>query len=355
MRPIKRCSASDPRPAPPSPIIAPGRGAFTLVEVLVVIAIIGLLAALLLPALSAVLETTRRLQCLSNMKQLGVSLHSFNATEGNWPAGAMSRPYDPAPSHPHQFYRWSALALLTPYLEQREIFLSLNFDVPLYMPDFSVSAENTTSVRQSISFFLCPSDRRGPVENNFGAVSYVTCTGSGIDGGTPFETDGVFFVNSQTRSKDIRDGTANTVVMSESILGDGPNRLFDIRLAEPKTVYRYANVAPLTEKACEPTPPLFNFTERRGFSWANGEYRCTLYNHYLPPNSTKFDCVSARLLGDITVRFAAYGWRAARSRHPGGVNVLMADGSGHFVDEGIDLGIWRAISTREGGETSRLP
>jgi prepilin-type N-terminal cleavage/methylation domain-containing protein/prepilin-type processing-associated H-X9-DG protein len=335
--------------------------AFTLIEILVVIAIIGLLMLLLMPALNAVLESTRRISCQSNMRQFGIALHSVASTQGTWPSGGMSRPYPPDKSHPHHFYRWSTFAQLTPYLEVSSDFLGINFDVPLYTPGLPpvLSVENTSAIWQTVNMFLCPSDRQSRVELSFGPVNYATCTGSGIDGGTPFNTDGAFFMNSATRMKDIRDGTAKTIIISESVLGNGPRGSFPVdpnlgKLAEPQHYYKFANSAPLTEQGCR-SSAMYNFTERRGFSWANGEYRCTLYNHYFPPNAKEFDCMSARLVGDPSIRFSAFGWRAARSKHPGGVNVLLADGSAHFVDENIALNIWRALATIEGNEIVDLP
>jgi prepilin-type processing-associated H-X9-DG protein len=187
------------------------------------------------------------------------------------------------------------------------------------------------------------------VASGFGPTNYATCTGSGAQGGSPFETDGLFFVNSKIRLSDVKDGVSKTAAASESLLGDGPERLLKRRLVDPRTVYAFANAAPLSETACRQTR-LWNFTNRRGFSWANGEYRCTLYNHYLPPNSGQTDCVSALIVGDVTRRNMSYGWRTARSDHAGGINVLVADGSVRFVEEIVDLDIWRAFSTRSGAE-----
>jgi prepilin-type processing-associated H-X9-DG protein len=197
--------------------------------------------------------------------------------------------------------------------------------------------------------FLCPSDRGEPVSAGFGPTNYATCTGSGADGGSPFETDGLFFVNSKVRLSDVKDGISKTVAASESLLGDGSERLSDRRQVDPRTVYAFANAAPLNETACRQSR-LWNFTNRRGFSWANGEYRCTLYNHYLIPNSPQTDCISALILGDVSRRNVSFGWRTARSNHVGGVNVLLADGSVRFLPDDVDPEIWQALSTRSGLE-----
>ena len=92
--------------------------AFTLVEVLVVIAIIGVLVALLLPAVQVARETSRRLSCANNLKQLGIALAGFNTANGQFPTGSVAQPYPGNTSFPQTFFRWSALVYLAPYFEQ---------------------------------------------------------------------------------------------------------------------------------------------------------------------------------------------------------------------------------------------
>lgn len=323
--------------------------AFTLIELLVVIAIIGVLIALLLPAVQSARESARRSYCANNLKQIGLAVHNFEDVERRLPPGADSKAYAPAPTHPHTFYRWSALAKLTPYLEEAEAYNTLNFDFPLYMPSLQVSAENTTGVGLVVRMFLCPSDRGRPVAEKFGPTNYAACAGTGMLGGTPFDTDGAFYINSRIRFGDISDGTSKTALFAESILGDQAENLTDRTKARADTVYGFTFTTPLSDVACH-NAAIFNVTNRRGFSWANGEYRCGLYNHRLPPNAPALDCLAAKLSGDVTVRNSAFGWRTARSRHLGGVHLLLADGSVHFISDAIDLGVWRALSTRNGAE-----
>ena len=94
----------------------------------------------------------------------------------------------------------------------------------------------------------------------------------------------------------------------------------------------------------------------RGFSWANGEFRTTLYNHARRPNDAALDCLSALMTTpDKAKMYAGYGWRAARSRHRGGVNLVLADTAVRFIDDAVDPAVWKAAATRAGGEATPLP
>jgi prepilin-type N-terminal cleavage/methylation domain-containing protein len=327
----------------------PAGGGFTLVELLVVIAILGSLTALILPAVQAGRERARRTECLVRLRQIGLALHDYESARGHLPPGAESRPYPAVPRTPHTFYRWSALAHLLPHLEQESAQAALDLDVPLYGANLRVLPQNRDGVRFMFSQFLCPSDQQMRVNQAFGPTNYAVCGGSGINGGTPFETDGPFYINSSTTFQAIADGTSHTLLASESILGQTPPPQTPRTVADPQLVYGFARAVPLTDRSCAETA-MWNFTDPRGFSWANGGYRAATYNHHATPNSTEFDCMAAKLLGPLSSRYAAYGWRAARSFHGNGVNVLVADGSGRFINDDIDLPVWKSMATRHGEE-----
>ncbi len=336
------------------------RGGFTLVELLVVIAIIGILVAMLLPAVQAAREAARRTQCVNNLKQLGLATHNFEGSFRRLPIGSESKQFPSNPSHPYNFYRWSVLAHLTPYLEQSNAHDSLNLKVPLFAPPaFNVSPQNRLASGLMVPAFLCPSDRSESISQGYGVgdlgpTNYAGCTGTGIGGGTPFQdegVDGTFYINAKTRFADFLDGASNTVIMSESTLGTGDESTSDPSFVQrsPDTVYRTMFGAPLTVGGCNGATR-WNLSNRRGFMWVNGEYRCTLYNHFYGPNSATPDCLGFSFSSDPAKRFTGYGWRAARSRHPGGVNVLLGDASVRFVSETIKMTVWRGLATTKGGE-----
>ena len=338
------------------------RTAFTLVELLVVIAIIGILIGMLLPAVQMVREAARRAKCANNLKQISLAALNFESAHQVFPTGSVAKPFPGKPGHPHNFYRWSTLAHLTPYLEQVNLYDLIDLSVPLFGEPggFELSVENRQAAATFVPGFLCPSDIATPVSSGYGVedlgpTNYAACAGSGAGGGTPFGdegADGVFYVNSELPVSALYDGTSHTAFFSESTLGTGDESTTNVELLEtqPQTVYRYTFSSPLTDAGAA-TATAINIANRRGFMWINGEYRCTLYNHYYTPNSEQVDFIGVKLVAPTPEkRYAAYGWRAARSNHQGGVNLAMADGSARFVTDSIERATWRALATIDGGE-----
>jgi prepilin-type N-terminal cleavage/methylation domain-containing protein/prepilin-type processing-associated H-X9-DG protein len=338
------------------------RRAFTLVELLVVIAIIGVLIALLLPAVQKAREAANRTSCKNNLKQLGLALHNYESTTKLFPPAFKSnQDADPIfAGLPAYFFSWSALAQLNPYLEQTNIYNAMDLKQPIYVPPlFNISPANQFAVQQIVPTFLCPSDKMEPVsvaygEPIIGPTNYAVCLGTGTtNGGPPFgspwKADGMFQAKKANKIASITDGLTHTVAMSESLLGDGDESAFGPIPGDPQLVYAYTGFGtPLNDSNCA-NSNLWNVENRRGFMWASGEIRCASYNHYYTPNAKIYDCIS----NDLTVgeaMFTAIGFRAARSRHPGGVNVLLGDGSVQFMTDNVDLATWRAISTRSGAE-----
>ncbi|HEY6565010.1 MAG TPA: DUF1559 domain-containing protein, partial [Pirellulaceae bacterium] len=118
---------------------APG---FTLVELLVVVALIGILVALLLPAVQSAREAARRAECSNHLRQLGVALHNFEAARKHLPTGADSRASESIPNLPHNFFRWSTFAHLTPFLEEKNVQDRLDLTQPLYGVDLQITPDN---------------------------------------------------------------------------------------------------------------------------------------------------------------------------------------------------------------------
>lgn len=322
----------------------------TLIEVLVVCAIVSALVGVLLPAVMVARESVRRSSCSNNLRQLGLAASHFEAVRGAFPIGSESRAWPAQPKHPHQFYRWSGLAHMSPFFEAAELLGGLDLTVPLYGTGFQVMPQNRTTVARVVPLFRCPSDGQTIASQGFGPTNYALCAGSGAGGGTPFDADGICFLNSRVRARSVSDGLSKTVLASESVLGSGPLASDDRSTQSTQGSYAFVTEVPLTASICAAANS-WNYLNQRGFSWANGEYRCAVYNHALTPNANTMDCMANDTSStDVATTLAVWGWRAARSRHPGGVNVMMADGSGQFVGETIDPAVWRALATRAGGE-----
>jgi prepilin-type N-terminal cleavage/methylation domain-containing protein/prepilin-type processing-associated H-X9-DG protein len=195
------------------------RRAFTLIELLVVIAILGVLLGLLLPAVQKIRAAAARLQCVNNLRQMGLACHNYHDNSGHLPPGYLAAgPYVDGGSDTTPGWGWAALLL--PYLEQDNLFKSIDFSQPIERP------VNAGAVRTMLPVFQCPSDLlpQGPfaVPDAFGSTvvsaapsSYAACVGG--DESDAFGPDGlgVFYRNSRTRLTDITDGTSNTILIGE--------------------------------------------------------------------------------------------------------------------------------------------
>ena len=333
---------------------------FTLVELLVVITIIGILIALLLPAVQSAREAARRMQCGNNMKQQALACHSFATAKNELPYG---RKFDVWAA-----YTWNVLIL--PYLEQQSVFDGYwTLPVTTYaatMPGSIWDHGDNVKLRMArtsvIPAYTCPSDV-GPVGNELSTreygryrYSYRGCTGNGdMYGKKPTDLSdvtgapwgiGVFGVNNRDRSTtpvlqrgatfaDMKDGASSTLMISEAIIPQGVS------------------------------------AGTMGFSTL-GDMGAALFSAATTPNSSSPDrpilccpqdvgdtgytepCTAASGAGGWYQPSADNAYTTARSRHPGGVNVALADGSVSFTSDSIDLYLWRGLGSRAGGETAQI-
>ncbi|WP_237722638.1 DUF1559 domain-containing protein [Singulisphaera acidiphila] len=319
---------------------------FTLIELLVVIAIIAVLIALLLPAVQAAREAARRMHCTNNLKQLGLAMHNYESTLGSLPGMGSGR-------------RWYSIqARLLPFVEQanlQRVFAS-DEDLFLFTGTSTINLAQQTAAATVVGLFLCPSDGRSPVFTGYNAATfagtnYMACIGSGNPAQFYYDprypTDGVFWSDSGVRMAELQDGTSNTMLMSESLLGHGSN-VTGPQPADPeRQAAGLSSVAKVLTGVPGSIPTLSDalcaaatsWNGDRGISWIWGQTPKGCFDAQRMPNAPIPDCTTNGL-----------GFFKAASRHPGGVNVLFGDGRVQFVRDGLQPQIWRGLATRAGNE-----
>lgn len=340
-----------------SPKTAQGesRSGMTIVEVLVTLAVIGLLAALLLPAVQNTREAARRIACLNNLRQLGYATQNHVSTHNGALPSTSTNGLDPQGQKllaSVSFHR-----NLLGFLQMSAIHSEIDFsEMPINqpgMPPAFVNAPLNRLLTVRIPTFLCPSD----VQRS-GATNYRANMGYGpgsYDPGPPAPSSfpgsvaGAFVHGRSTRVNEFRDGLSNTVLASEKLIGDG-----DPKRHTPWTDYFYFGGGDFLSaddamKGCgslpQPNPAHASYA---GWTWLLGGWNSSWYNHILTPNSPVPDCSA----GGNEMAGGGHGAYAARSYHQGGVNTVFADSSARFVSNHIDQLIWRYLSTRAGGETT---
>ncbi len=340
------------------------RKAFTLVELLVVIAFIGILVGLLLPAVQAAREAARRMQCSNNMKQLGLALHNYESAYKVFPGPQYST------SNASMVYGFSVQAQILPFIENASLEELIDYANPLYTGatnNQQFNAIHMPVAQTVVPTFRCPSDPQDPV-NTIGTITlagtnYVVCTGSGTDKNydSRAKTDGMFWRGSETGFRDMLDGSSNTLVFAESLIGGGGTYPTPPP-AQALPHYRYMASYPGGPGSMQGSGLGFNgapgdnpvletavaaaasWSGVRCNAWIHGKDGDTGFNAYASPNARTSDVVKNN-----------WGFLATRSLHTGGVNVMYGDGSVHFVTDSVDMTTWRALSTRNGHEVIAAP
>ena len=353
---------------------------FTLIELLVVIAIIAILVALLLPAVQSAREAARRSECKNKLKQLGLALHNYHDTHSVLPGNAVGCVKHTDGTTTNCWEGWSGLSMCLPFMDQEALYNNLNFDRYWYTGSATVPAfgNNQYWARTMIPSLLCPSDPDARQWNASAApTSYMLSVGptstwivGGIKGPGPFWRD------SSVGLRDILDGTANTIMASEGVVGNNSgvlastagyrnsnlgaltstgtrnNRIFDNSPANLARIVTYFD-----QCVAGVSGSTHGDDDQANRFWASGRTHWgPWFNTLMPPNSNAHSSGSPAYPANRTINcdddtsVTTQDLKNASSHHPGGVHVLMCDGSVGFTSDSIDHAIWVGAGSIEGSE-----
>ncbi len=311
---------------------------FTLVELLVVIAIIGILIALLLPAVQAARESARRASCSNNLKQLGLAMHNYASTYKTLPVGCYNCCWG----------TWKTAVL--PYIEQQALAdqyaegPKCDDSVP---NRFNDPINHPVTTAEGLHAFYCPSDRPnapffGGIQSHNYAVNFgnTNCLQWDLRIGSPGDL-----------SYELFKGAPFTWVRYPPMGGCAPPCCH----GGQQYAYKFAHISDgLTSTLMLAEVIIGQRDDCRGYSWWSGACEFTTY---LGPNSPEPDRVDDIIYCDpnppnppCVADSTFYIMFATRSRHPGGVQGVLCDGSTRFFSDTIDLRTWRALGSAQGGE-----
>lgn len=331
------------------------RSAFTLVELLVVISIIGILIALLLPAVQAAREAARRTACGNNLRQLGLATTNFQSGFNVFPP---SRTWDMVVGDSGG--SWSAQARILPFLEETVDYRYINFS---QSDDSVLGPDGNPLQTQRIPPLMCPSEQNDTMclSSTGTPSSYPMNYGANL--GTWFVYNpvsnsggnGSFYPNAALTPPQFTDGLSHTLMF-----------------AEVKAFTPYLSKAALATVPAMPTNPStigsLGGTPKMGATfqsdtghveWGDGRGAQTGFTTTFAPNTQvpytyngqQFDIDFINESEGTSATIPSFSCITARSYHVGSVNVTFMDGSVHTISDQINLQVWQALSTRNGGET----
>ncbi len=289
------------------------RQAFTLYELLAVLSVGTLLLGLLPQAVLRLQQRSARARSQNNLHQLGIAAHNYYDVHGTFPAGNDDNNY-------------SAAAYLLPYIEQQNVYNLIDFKQP---------SEKSAARNVIIKTYVSPLDPVRSVSTDLGATNYLFNAGSQY---ALADNDGVFYQGSKVKIPDIADGTSNTLMIGETLKGDGGVRATDVRrqnVALKKGALKGLNADAGVQEFKDDKM----IAADRCASWIDGRFLQGTFTGTRMANDARPD-VTCEGLGGLS------GLRTTSDL----VTVAMCDGSSRTVSVTVDLKVWKALTTRNGGE-----
>jgi prepilin-type processing-associated H-X9-DG protein len=295
--------------------MSPKRPAFTLFQLLVILAVLALLFALFLPAIAKMRLAAARNQSQNNLKQLALACHNYHDAISYFPAGVDSKGF-------------SAAAHLLPYIEQANVHQQIDFKAPVGDP------ANKKIAAIVIKTFRDPMDE-APADKDFGGTNYLFSAGCEYD---LKDNNGIFFRDSKVKITQILDGTSNTVMIGETMRGDGMTKAVDVHRQHVEL--KKDDLKALTDDhGVKEWKDDKNIVGDRCKNWMDGHFLQGTFTATRKFNDDKPDvnCGGSGGLSSL--------------RNPGnGSNIAMGDGSVRFVSEKVSLATWKLVAGKDDGQ-----